>query len=136
MSRPKSPTARHLFDAIECSSKTQKEIAKDAGFASPNILSMMKTGETKVPINRIPSLSQALGIAPGEFINVALREYHPDLHSVLIEHFGFGLSLEERILLEIYDEAQHVAPFALEAGLCDLLLEVFVYSGRLQAEIR
>ncbi|MEW9919517.1 helix-turn-helix domain-containing protein [Marimonas sp. MJW-29] len=135
MTRPTSPTARHLYDAIEASSKTQKEIAKDAGFASPNILSMMKRGETKVPISRIPSLSQALDIDPGEFINIALHEYDPELHAVLMEHYGAGLTLAERTLLEVYDEAQHVAPFVLEAGLCDLLLELFVYSGRLQAEI-
>ncbi|KAJ01510.1 hypothetical protein PM02_19050 [Sulfitobacter mediterraneus] len=135
MTRPTSPTARHLFDAIDCSPKTQKEIAKDAGFASPNILSMMKSGETKVPISRIPSLSQALSVAPGEFINIALREYHPDLHEVLSAHYGAGLSLSEKILLEVHDEAQLVAPFVLEAGLCDLLLELFVFSGRLQAEI-
>lgn len=135
MTRPASPTARHLYDAIEESSKTQKEVARDAGFASPNILSMMKCGETKVQISRIQSLSQALDIDPREFIHIALHEYDPGLHAVLMEHYGAGLSLAERILLEVYDEAQHVVPFALEAGLCDLLLELFVYSGRLQAEI-
>ena len=56
MTRPPSPTARHLYDAIEDSSKTQKEIACEAGFASQNMLSMMKTGESKVPISRIPRL--------------------------------------------------------------------------------
>ena len=134
MTRPTSPTAQHLYDSIERSPKTQREIARDAGFASPNILSMMKTGESKVPISRIPSLSQAMGIAPATFINIALNEYHPDLHEVIKDQFGIGLSSTERTLLEVFDEAQHVAPIELDAGLCDVLLGLFVFVGRMQEE--
>lgn len=134
MIRPASPTARHLYDAIERSPKTQREIAREAGFASQNMLSMMKTGESKVPINRIPRLSQALGIAPATFINTALKEYHPDLHEVIKDQFGIGLSSTERTLLEVFDEAQHVAHFELDAGLCNVLLGLFVFVGRIQEE--
>lgn len=59
MSHPDTPTARHLADAIELSHKTQNEIARDAGFPSANILSMMKSGETKVPVDRIPKLAHS-----------------------------------------------------------------------------
>ena len=135
MIRPPSPTACHLLDAIEDCPKSQKEIARDAGFASPNILSMMKRGETKVPINRIPCLAHALEIDPAAFLVLALKEYEPELYDVLTTHFGIGLSHHERTLLEVFDEAQHVQPFHLEAGLCDLLLSLFIYSGRLQAEV-
>ena len=134
MTRPTSPTARHLYDAIERSPKTQREIAREAGFASQNMLSMMKTGESKVPINRIPRLSQVLGIAPATFINIALNEYHPDLYEVIKDQFGIGLSSAQRTLLEVFDEAQHVAPCDLDAGLCDVLLGFFVFVGRMQEE--
>jgi len=53
MSPTSSPTTNFLRDAIQNSDKTQREIAKAAGFAHANALSMMKTGETKVPISRI-----------------------------------------------------------------------------------
>lgn len=134
MTRPTSPTARHLFDAIERSPKTQREIAREAGFTSPNILSMIKNGETKVPMRRITRLAEALDISPGAFINIALHEYHPDLHAVLSEHYGIGLTRPERVLLEVYDEASQVVPVKMEEGLCDLLLQLFAYAGRMQAE--
>ncbi|MFN3547146.1 MAG: XRE family transcriptional regulator [Mesorhizobium sp.] len=40
--------------------KSQKEIAVQAGFRTPNVLSMLKTGTTKVPIDRVPALAKAL----------------------------------------------------------------------------
>lgn len=135
MSRPTSQTARHLSDAIASSPKTQKEIAREAGFASQNMLSMMKTGEAKVPIDRINGLSLALGIAPATFIKIALNEYPPDLYQVIHDHFGIGLSMSERTLLEVFDEAQHATPFNLDAGLCDVLLALFVFAGQTQAEM-
>ncbi|GGC10561.1 hypothetical protein GCM10011363_29060 [Marivita lacus] len=54
---PVSPRSAFLRNTIEQSHKTQKEIARDAGLAHPNVLSMMKTGECKVPIARIPALA-------------------------------------------------------------------------------
>ena len=135
MTRPTSPTALHLFNAIERSPKTQREIAKEAGFTTPNVLSMMKSGETKVPVQRIPALARALDISPGVFINIALQEYHPELHTVLSAHYGIGLSRPEQVLLEVYDEAQHTTPIVMEEGLCDLLLQLLVYAGRMQAVI-
>ena len=59
---PYSPTANLLRDAIDATDKTQRELARAAGLPHANVLSMMKTGECKVPISRIPKLSAALGI--------------------------------------------------------------------------
>lgn len=136
MTRPTSPTARHLFDAVERSPKTQREIAREAGFTTPNILSMIKTGETKVPMRRITRLAQALDIEPGAFINIALQEYHPDLHAVLSEHYGIGLTRPERVLLEVYHEACHVVPLEMNEDFCNLLLQLFTYAGHMQAELQ
>ena len=130
MSHPDTPTARHLADAIELSHKTQKEIARDAGFPSSNTLSMMKSGETKVPVDRIPKLAHALGIPPSTFINIALREYHPDLHAVLSDQYGIGLSPTARLILDVLDEAQQAAHITLDAELCDLIVQLLICAGR------
>lgn len=130
MTYPKSPTARHLAEAIEFSYKTQRAIARDAGFTSANILSMMKSGESKVPINRIPKLSAALDICPEEFIETALREYHPELHAVLSDYYGIGLSQTERLMLDVLDEANRITSISLDQDLCDLLVQLLVYAGR------
>lgn len=77
MSTTTSPTTNFLREAIQNSDKTQREIAKAAGFDHPNALSMMKTGEPKVPISRIPALSAVLEVDTRRFLQIAPREYHP-----------------------------------------------------------
>ncbi|WP_248411263.1 helix-turn-helix transcriptional regulator, partial [Aliiroseovarius sp. S2029] len=59
---PYSPTANNLSDAIDASGLTQREIADRVGFNHPNVLSMMKQGVTRVPLQRIPALAQTLGM--------------------------------------------------------------------------
>ena len=129
-----SQTAEYLRKAIEASSKTQREIAEQAGFRHPNVLSMMKSGETKVPIARIPDLADALRVPHVPFLLTAIEEYHPEVHEVLFEYFGAGLSRSELILLEVFDEARHAAPFELDAGLCNVLLELFAFVGHMHKE--
>ena len=40
--------------------KTQREIAAEIGNDKPNLISMFKRGESKVPLEKIPLLSKAL----------------------------------------------------------------------------
>ena len=102
MSPTTSPTTNFLRDAIQNSPKTQREIAKAAGFAHPNALSMMKTGETKVPISRIPALSAVLEVDTRRFLQIALREYHPEIWMTLDEFMRPNLSQMEEDILETY----------------------------------
>ena len=67
---------------IDRSTKTQDEIAKEAGFHSPNTISMIKTGRTKLPIARIPALAKALDSDPRELLALALQTYEPELYRV------------------------------------------------------
>ena len=69
-----SPVAAYLEQAIARSKLSQAEIAEALGYERPNILSMFKTGATKVPIEIIPRL--------------ALEEYHPTLWMVIERAFG------------------------------------------------
>jgi hypothetical protein len=74
-----------LNDAIRRSTKTQKEIARDAGFSRPNILSMLKTGETKMPVARVPAPSRALNVPAAELLRLCLSEYEPEILKVIDE---------------------------------------------------
>ncbi len=40
--------------------KSQKQVAQEAGFDSVNFVSMLKRGDAKLPIDRVPSFSAAL----------------------------------------------------------------------------
>ena len=120
-----SPTAMMLADAIEKSELTQREIADRVGFKHANIISMLKTGETRVPLDRIPSLAQTLGMDERLFLMIAIEEYHPGVHEVLVDVLGLPLSDAELGILTMFrmasmrDEIEAEGPFkqALEGLL-------------------
>jgi transcriptional regulator with XRE-family HTH domain len=71
--------ARLFSNAVNNSRLTQREIAQEAGYKRPNLITMFKTGETKIPIDKTPILAKILGLDPKYFLRVALREYHPEV---------------------------------------------------------
>lgn len=62
--------------------KTQREIATEAGFPKPNVITMLKQGITKVPTAKVASLSRALGIDSRFFLSMVLKEYYPEMWEV------------------------------------------------------
>ena len=97
-----SQTADFLRDALNASRKTQREIAQDAGFPQPNVISMMKKGQCKVPISRIPRLAIALGIDVHDFLDIALREYNPEIWLTLKEAYAISVNDTEQKLIDTY----------------------------------
>lgn len=94
--------AEYLSQAIEISGKTQLEIAREVGYSRPNVLSMMKQGQTKVPIDKVPGLAEACGVDPASFLRLVLREYMPETYKVISKHLGPVLDDEEMVLLNAY----------------------------------
>lgn len=92
---PASPTARLFSNSVEMSRLTQREIAALAGYPRLNIITMFKTGETRIPVVMIPVLAEILGIDPKRFLRVALEEYDPEVLKVLETHFGPQVSRNE-----------------------------------------
>ena len=54
--------------------KTQAEIATEAGFVNPNMITMIKQGATKLPIDRVPALAKALESDPALLLRLALEQ--------------------------------------------------------------
>ena len=102
MAKLPSPTAEHLANAIRSSRKTQKVIAREVGIPRPNVLSMMKLGQCKVPIDRIPALAKACGVPAAPLLKVALAEYHPEILAVLETTVEAFLTPDEVDWLDIY----------------------------------
>ncbi len=109
--------AERLREALDASPLTQREIATLAGFARSNVISMMKSGEMKVPLDRLPGLARALGIDPAEFLSLALREYHPDVHEALQSVMGVPLQADEVKLVRMYRRANTRGSLKLEGPL-------------------
>ena len=122
-----SPTANFLSQAIEKSGLTQREISERAGFAKPNILSMMKRGETKVPIERIPALAEACGANARDFLRVAMQEYHPDVWRVLGEVFDPQLTRRELDIIKMLNMADPDSEIEWMQQDADVLIALLKY---------
>lgn len=87
----------------------------------------MKQGLTKVPLDRIPALSQALGLNQTRFLLVAIEEYHTGIYEVLSDTLGLPFTDAEQGLVVLFrmaslrNEIELDGPFrkALE-GLLEL----------------
>ncbi len=97
-----SPTANMLSKAIDASGLTQREIADRIGFKHTSIISTIKQGVTRVPLNRILVLSQTLGMDEKEFLILAIEEYHPGVHEVLVDVLGVPLIDAELGILTMF----------------------------------
>src|SRR5271163_3917024 len=81
--------------------KTQREIAAEIGYEMANIISMFKRGESRVPLNKIPLLSKALGVDPAHMFRLALEQYWPNRGDIIAKLFGrLASENEEEILLK------------------------------------
>lgn len=56
------------------SAKSQAEIASEAGFVNVNMLSIIKTGGTRLPIDRVPALAKALDVDPRRLLQLAVEQ--------------------------------------------------------------
>lgn len=93
-----------LARMIQRCGKTHRQIAREAGFPKPNVISMMKSGEMKVPINKAPGLARACGGDPVAFTRLVMEEYEPRAWATLQETLGRSPSPEEQALLDLLRE--------------------------------
>jgi transcriptional regulator with XRE-family HTH domain len=119
-----SPTAEFLKKALDQAPLTQREVAERAGFQRPNILSMMKNGETKVPLNRIPELARACEVKPSTFIRVAMKEYHPEVWAILEDIFDGCLTPAEEEMMMLFRIANVEGDVQMTETLSSALLAV------------
>ena len=83
-STPKTPSvALYLAELFDQSRKTQKEIAADLGYDHPNIISMFKHGLTRLPVEKVPAMADALGVSQRHLLRMVLAEYHPQMLAVI-----------------------------------------------------
>jgi len=75
--------------------KTQREIAEEVGFNTPNMISMLKNGDSKIPLDKIALLARALDVDPGHLLRLGLEQYWTGLGDVINEVFGHIASANE-----------------------------------------
>lgn len=81
--------------------KNQVEIAAEAGFRSTNMLSMIKAGKAKLPLDRVPALAKALGCDPRYLFRLAVEQSGGEtIRKAMEEIFGAVVSANEVAWLE------------------------------------
>lgn len=88
------------------SSMTQREIADAVGFKNQNMITMIKQGDAKLPLDRVPAMAGALGVDPLMLFNLALEQFYTadaikDLQGILPP----ALSAPEKELIDLVREA-------------------------------
>ena len=109
-----TPTARLITDRIRDLShrKTQAEIALDAGFANANMMTFLKNGKNKVPLDRVPSLAKALEVDPAYLMRLALDQaVGSTAAKAIIEIFGTPATENEQSwLMELREASDNTDP--------------------------
>jgi hypothetical protein len=97
--------AELLTAQIAVCSKSQKDIADEMGFSKPNIITMFKKGHTKLPIDRVPEMADAIGLDKGRLMRLALREYFPGMLDAMEDCLAPMVTRNERKLLKVWRES-------------------------------
>ena len=92
--------------------KTQADIAEEAGFVNQNMITMLKKGSTKVPIDRVPALAVALDCDPALLLRLALEQSEGSTAAAAIyEIIGQPISKNEMAwIVEIRDASGDTDP--------------------------
>lgn len=76
--------------------KSQSEIATEAGFPNPNMVTMIKQGASKLALDRVPSMARALDCDPAYLLRLALEQTEGDTAALaLVEIFGTPVTANE-----------------------------------------
>ena len=80
--------------------KSQREIAEEIGYTKPNMISMFKRGEAKIPIDKVPALAKAINVDPAFLFRLAMEQYWPDMSEAVAAVFGSIITRNEQELLK------------------------------------
>ena len=105
--------------------KSQKDVADEVGFPSKNVISIIKRGSTKLPLDRVEAMAKALDLDLVVMMMPALRQYYSeDVIGALRDTFSSAESETERHILAIARASMDVTqPLSFETR--ERLKEVF-----------
>ena len=118
-------TTEFIAHHISESTKSQAQIAQEAGFSSENVLAMIVAGSIKMPVGQVASLAKAIDADPAHLLRLVLKEAAPDAYRVIEGVLGGPvLTSNERELIRLmriltheHDPAWLVMPGDLLKGI-------------------
>ena len=100
---PQLTVAKFLETTLAQCGKSQTAVAKQLGYRKPNIISMFKSGQTKVPLETVGPLAIAIGADPVFLLKLTMQEYHPETYKAIEPHLAKGqvISVQEAKLVQM-----------------------------------
>jgi transcriptional regulator with XRE-family HTH domain len=96
--------------------RTNAEVAKEMGFSAPNVVSLWRTGKSRVPIERLPQLAELLRIDLAALFPLWAEQYLPT--SARKEGWGEAAYRALKSIIErIADEGEMRILKAIRKGL-------------------
>lgn len=102
--------AKFIAQRIQATGKSQREIAIEAGFDSPNMVTMLKQGKTKLPIAKVGTMAKALETDPVHLLKLSLSTYCPETWEAIEPFLESALTEDELRLIQAL-RASVGAPF-------------------------
>jgi transcriptional regulator with XRE-family HTH domain len=97
--------------------KTAREIASEMGYEKANMISMFKTGDVKVPLDKVPALAKALNVDVAFLFRLALQQYWKNENKVIASIFGGVFTDNEREIIDYIRSSSRNSDPALTADL-------------------
>lgn len=91
----KCPVAQFISHRIQVLGKPQIDISREAGFDKPNIITMIKQGNTKLPLAKVGHMANALETDPVALLKLCIRTYYPETWQAIETLFDSALSEDE-----------------------------------------
>lgn len=105
---------------------TQQTVAAEVGFKSRNMLSIIKTGMGKLPIDRVPALAKTLKIDERRLLRLALQQSNsPEIVNAIMGQNDALITANEREILEHIRQTTGDADPELTEERAKRLTEVF-----------
>lgn len=92
-----------LDAALDASPKTAAEIAENIGYKFPNMISMIRSGATALPWDKIIPLARELEFDPRALMVLWFEQHHPDRLSDIRKIFAPQITEDQWKLLDIFN---------------------------------
>ena len=97
-----SHVARFIARRIEETGQLQKDIATKCGFDKPNMITMIKQGLTRLPLDKIGPMAMALETDPVQLLKMCMEEYQPATWKAIEPFMETAMTKDElRLLTEL-----------------------------------
>lgn len=100
-----SQVALLVTEQIRIVGKKQLEIAEEAGFENPNVITMIKQGRTKLPLGKVGLVAKALEIDPMYLLKLCIEEYQPETWEAIRPFMDEVVTKDEMHIVKVIRKA-------------------------------